>query len=191
MEKIIETERLYFRRFTTKDTGRITYLFNDEEVVKYISLPHPYSEELAKEWISHQNENFKKDIVYDFAIVLKEEDRIIGSMSLVNVAKHKRGEIGYTFGREYWNKGYATEALKALIEYAFKVKKMHKVSASHYKENLASGKAMQNAGMIFEGILIDHMFAKNQFHDLVFYCKINDLDDLNWKNIEEDDIIKK
>ncbi len=175
MQKIFETQRLYFRRFTYKDTGRLAYLFNDLDVTKYFSsLPFPYKESHAKEWISHQNENFKKDLVYDFAIVDKSDDRIIGSISMFNIPKHKKTSIGYMIGKDYWGKGYATEALKAVIEYAFSEKGYHKVSAQHIEDNAASGRVMQKAGMIFEGKRVDEVYKDQKFYTTMVYYKLND-----------------
>lgn len=174
MERIIETDRLYLRRFTMKDSGRVTYLCNDKEVLEnLLMLPYPYTEAHAKEWISYHNENFIKDRLYEFAVVLKEEDRIIGCISLSNISRNLHGEIGYWFGKEYWGEGYATEALKALIDYAFHVKGYHKVFAEHFLENPRSGKVMVKAGMEFEGIRKDHILKDGVFHTVVMYGIVN------------------
>lgn len=175
MNYIFETTRLLFRRFTIKDSGRLTYLFNDEDVVRYlISLPYPYTESHAKEWISHQNENFIQDRIYDFAIIDKSDEKIMGTISLTNNQKHKNGSISYMIGKDYWNKGYATEALKAIIEYAFSMKGYHKVYAEHFEDNKSSGRVMQKAGMGFEGEKIDHVFKDGKFITLKTYYKLND-----------------
>ncbi|MDO5027409.1 MAG: GNAT family N-acetyltransferase [Tissierellia bacterium] len=175
MQKIFESDRLYFRRFTFKDVGRVTYLFNDEEVSKYFSsLPFPYKESHAKEWIGHQNENFKYDLVYDFAIVDKRDDRIIGSISMFNVVKHKKTSIGYMIGRDYWGRGYATEALKAVIEYAFSIKGFHKLYAQFIEGNLASERVMQKAGMIFESKRYHEVLKNDRFLNTIVYYLLND-----------------
>lgn len=174
MEKIIETDRLYLRRFTIKDAGRVTYLCNDKDVIaNLLMLPFPYKEVHAREWISYHNENFIKDKLYEYAVVLKSEDRIIGTVSLSNIKRNQHGELGYWFGKEYWGYGYASEAVKAIIEYAFNVKGYHKVFAEHFIENPRSGKVMKNAGMEFEGIRKDHILKDGVFHTVVMYAIIN------------------
>lgn len=182
MNKVIETERLYFRRFTMKDSGRLTYLLNDPDVVKYTSQPYPYTEELAKNWISRHNEGFLNDKLYNFALVLKEDDRIIGSIYLSHEVKDKRGMVGYSLGKEYWNKGYASEALMALIKYAFEKKGFHKLEARHFEDNIASGQVMKKAGMSIEGRLEDHIFIKGKYETLILYAIINKNNSLNIEN---------
>lgn len=175
MKNTIETERLILRRFTIKDSGRLTYLFNDEDMVKYlISLPYPYTESHGRQWISHHNENFVQDKIYDFALVNKADDRVIGSISLTNNKDHKNGSVAYMIGKEYWNLGYATEALKAIISYAFNVKGYHKVYAEFIEGNDASGRVMEKSGMVFEGKKLDHIYKDGSFHTLFTYCIIND-----------------
>lgn len=175
MNYIFETKRLLFRRFTIKDTGRLAYLFNDEEISKYLSsFPYPYTEVQAKEWIRLHNENFIQNKMYDFAIIDKYDEKIIGTIGLSHNIKHKNGSVSYVIGKEYWNQGYATEALKGIIEYAFSMKAYHKVYAEHFEDNKASGRVMQRAGMIYEGEKIDHIYKDEKYITLKTYYILND-----------------
>lgn len=182
MERYFETKRLYFRRFTYKDSGRVAYLCNDRDLVdNLLYLPYPYTEAHAREWISYHNENFIKERLYEFAIILKEDDRIIGCISLSNDKMNLKGDVGYWIGRDYWGQGYATEALEGLIKYAFEERGFHKICSEHFIYNPASGRVMQKASMDFEGIRKDHIFKNGSFHTVVTYGIINRSDGL--KNI--------
>ncbi|WP_064468310.1 GNAT family N-acetyltransferase [Lederbergia galactosidilytica] len=71
---------------------------------------------------------------------------LYGAISLSNNQKFNNGEIAFWIGEKYWGKGYGTEAAKALIEFAFQEKKLHKVFARYFKSNPASGRIMQKVG---------------------------------------------
>jgi [ribosomal protein S5]-alanine N-acetyltransferase len=82
----------------------------------------------------------------------------------------ENGEVSYSIGYEWWNNGYATEALRAIIEFGFRYMHLHKIAAAHNTDNMASGKVMLKAGMVHEGI-VRHMVrnAKNQYKDCAIY----------------------
>nr|WP_244886848.1 GNAT family protein [Rossellomorea vietnamensis] len=79
-------------------------------------------------------------------------------------------EVSYSIGYDWWNKGYGTEALKAVVEFAFIHMNVHKLSAAHNTDNPASGRIMGKAGMKQEGV-IRHMIrnAKDQYKDCAVY----------------------
>lgn len=80
-------------------------------------------------------------------------------------------ELGYCYGSKYWNKGYATEALKAVIDYLLDECELHVVEAKHYSSNPASGRVMQKAGMMKEAVMIERHYEKdtNSYSDLICY----------------------
>ena len=87
----------------------------------------------------------------------KTIDEPIGALEIVSIIpSYSIGEIGYCFGKKFWNQGYATEALTAVIEFMFDIVGIEKLSARHSYLNPASGKVMINSGMTFDGILKDY-----------------------------------
>jgi len=111
MEKII-TDRLIIRRFDQNDWQDLYEYLSDEEVVKY----EPYdifSEEQAKEEAAKRS----KDESF-YAVCLKENRKLIGNLYLCK-GYFDTWELGYVFNRKYQGKGYATEGVKALLDYAF------------------------------------------------------------------------
>lgn len=144
----LETNRLILRRFELNDSHFMFYNWaNDDEVTKYMS------------WLSHTNENVTKQLLeiwtkdyeninnYQWCIVLKETNEPIGSISLFNCKDDiKQVEFGYCISRKCWNKGYTTEALKAVIDLAFKIG-YERIVGCHMKENVASGKVMIKNGL--------------------------------------------
>ncbi len=103
-----------------------------------------------------------------FAIRLKD-GTLIGCVSLGVSKKDERAELGYWIGQDYWNKGYATEASFACIEFGFNHFNLNKISCRHLGINPSSGRVMEKLGMTKEGYLKQHFKKNGIFHDVVEY----------------------
>ncbi|GAE34749.1 GNAT family N-acetyltransferase [Halalkalibacter akibai] len=77
--------------------------------------------------------------------------------------------MAYWVGKKYWGNGYATEAAKAVLEFAFYEKNYNKVFARCFLSNTASGRVIEKSGIKKEGILRQHVKKDNEFIDLVYY----------------------
>ncbi|MEC5425787.1 GNAT family N-acetyltransferase [Virgibacillus sp. C22-A2] len=169
-ETIIETNRLLLRLFKESDAPEIAKLCNNYNIYKNtLYLPYPYSTEDALLWIKNHLANFKEDKSYEFAITDKITGELYGAIALTNNQKFKNGEIAYWMGEEYWGNGYATEAAKAVVDFAFIEKQYHKVFARYFASNLASGRILEKIGMRKEGVLRNHVLKENKYIDLVYY----------------------
>lgn len=172
--KTITTERLVLRIFEKSDAETVTKLCNNYNIYKNtLYLPYPYSIDYALSWIENHLDNFNVDKSYEFAITDKGTGKLYGAIALSNNQRFHNGEIAYWIGEEFWGNGYATEASKAILEFAFNVKQYHKVYARHFASNLASGKVIEKLGMLKEGVLIDHVMKEDRYEDLVYYGIIN------------------
>lgn len=170
----IETERLILRRFVLDDAEKVAAICNTEEVWKNtLALPHPYTVECGKKWIQNHDKNFSDNRYYDFAITDKTTGELYGCMGMAVDTNSNMGELGYWVGPAYWNKGIATEAARAMIEYGFKIKKFHKINATHYLYNPASGRVMEKAGMEKEGVRKSHVWKIDRFVDVAIYGIVN------------------
>ncbi len=166
----IETERLILRRFTQDDAKMVSHYCNNINLAKStLALPFPYPIESAIGWIQMHQGWFDEDIRYEFAITSKSSGTLIGAVGLGNNKVWHNGEIGYWIGEEHWGCGYATEAVKAVIEWAFKVKQFHRIYARHFESNPASGKVMIKAGMTYEGRQIDHIMKNDHYEHVILY----------------------
>ncbi len=162
--KVIETERLLMRPM---EKGDALYIYknwaSDPLVTRYLSWDYHKSIKETEEYVDFKVKRYlEKEYVFDWIIVLKETGEPIGEMEAVNVSRADNlVEMGDCFGYHYWNKGYATEALKAFIEYMFEEVGVEKVIACHISPNLASGRVMAKAGMHLDGILKGYFIDKN------------------------------
>ena len=115
-QPIIETERLILRRPRLRDAPRIAALLNNFEVTKNLArVPHPYTINMAVDWLIRQKREWSPDTV-TFAVC----DKRNGLMGFCGMHREGRAaEIGYWLGEPYWGKGYMTEATAATIDWYF------------------------------------------------------------------------
>ncbi len=165
---ILRTDRLVLRPFEPADAPRLQLLLNDIDVAKQtLSIPHPYPEGAAADWIAKHSEWLAAGKQAIWAITL--QGAVVGAMGLRLVASHHRAEAGYWVAREAWGRGVATEALRAVIAHGFEVMGLHRIEAHHYPENPASGRVMEKAGMTREGLLRGVVFRDGVPRDNVAY----------------------
>jgi len=89
---------------------------------------------------------------YTFAIETKSDKKFVGLFGLkLGNEKYKRGEVWYKIHRDHWKKGYATESLRAIINFGFENLKLHRIEAGCAVENIASIRVLEKVGMIREG----------------------------------------
>jgi [ribosomal protein S5]-alanine N-acetyltransferase len=157
MEKVVlETERLRLRYLTPDDVDAVFAVIGDPETMKY--YPQKFSREDALGWVSKAQERYRTDGYSLFAVVLKSEGLVIGDCGLMrqNVEGESLVEVGYHFHRDYWGHGYATEASRGCMDYAFKRLNVAKVTSLILSENLASRRVAERNGMAVERQVIFH-----------------------------------
>lgn len=168
---ILETPRLILRPFTPEDVDQVVALCNDWELAKTtLGMPHPYETQHFTGWQARHAQQMENDVAYELAIADKAAGTVMGAISIMGISQqHRHGEIGYWIGREYWGRGYATEAAKALVDFCFQEKNFHRIIGRHFSCNPASGKVMQKIGMTYEGTQREQYFRNDAWQDVVFY----------------------
>ncbi|NOU86203.1 GNAT family N-acetyltransferase [Paenibacillus sp. LMG 31460] len=102
-------------------------------------------------------------------MVKKEDESLIGCMSLGVAKNHKRAELAYWVGQPYWGQGFAIEAAKRIVQFGFEVLELNRIFAAAMTKNLGSYRVMSKIGMKDEGIFKQHILKWDVFEDLVFY----------------------
>lgn len=153
--KVIETDRLLLRPFKLEDTElAFENWHSDPEVTKYLTWPAKEKVSESEEFIKERIDSYQDLKTYDWVIHLKDIDEPIGSIGVVDLNENiNEVEIGYCIGKNWWNQGILTEALKALINFFFEEVKVNRLVAKHDVENPASGRVMEKSGLIYEGTL--------------------------------------
>lgn len=153
----IETERLILNQAAPADIPNIVRYAGNEKIVENTrTMPHPYFEEDAISWLNMANQGFKNGDQYIMAIRLKSNESFIGGIGLTLNIENNRAELGYWVAKPFWNQGYASEAVKAILSYGFKELGLNKIYAAYLTTNEASGKVMIKNGMVKEAELKDH-----------------------------------
>lgn len=168
----LETDRLILRKFKMEDAeGMYNNWATDPETCKFLSWNVHKNLEETKNVIANWIEKYNKDS-YNWIVELKESHEVIGSICDNGFnRRHQVIDIGYCYGSKYWGNGYATEALRKVIEYLLINEKFYIVTANHRSSNPASGKVMEKAGMKKEAILRDRKYdiLTNERFDMIYY----------------------
>ncbi len=169
--KKIETDRLILRKFKHSDVScAFNNWCNDDKVTKYLTWPThtdlKVTESVLNDWIK----SYEKDDFYQWAIVLKEIDEPIGSISVVEInEKANSVHIGYCIGFKWWNKGIVSEAFSAIIPFMFEEMKVNRIEARHDSNNPNSGKVMLKCGLKYEGTLRQSDYNNQGIVDASYY----------------------
>lgn len=162
----IETTRLRLRPYTDADIPELVPLIGTREVAATtLRIPHPYTEKDARDFIARS----RNDDEVRLAITLRNDGRLCGGVGLRLDTEHQHAELGYWIGVPYWGNGYATEAARAMLCHGFEALKLHRIWATHFKPNSASGKILVKLGMRYEGCMREHVCKWGQFVDLECY----------------------
>lgn len=171
--KKIETERLILRKLELSDVESVYNNWcSDKEVSKYVTWDTHQSINDTAEYVKYKVDLYERNYRFDWVVVIKETNEVIGEIDAVKTSvNYSLVELGYCFGSKYWNKGYATEALTAIVKYLKEVANVEKITACHISTNPASGRVMQKAGMTYDATLKEYVVDKNtkQRADLIYY----------------------
>lgn len=168
----LESERLLLREFLKSDFDAVHEYARDPEVVKYM------------EWGPNQREETRRFIdialawqkepertIYEFAVLLKPEEILIGACGIrISPGDPELADIGYCYNRIYWQKGYAAEAARSLIDFGFEKLGLRRIVATCDTENRGSSRVMEKIGMRREGHFIEDKKIKGAYRNTYLYA---------------------
>lgn len=158
------------RPFALSDAADVQRLAGDWAVADTtLSIPHPYPDGAAESWIAGHAERLQRREILVLAVTLRTTGELAGCISLRLHDDHGRAEMGYWLGVPYWNRGYCSEAARALVAYGFEQMGLHRIFAHHLTRNPASGRVMQKAGMTYEGTQRQHIRKDERYEDVAAY----------------------
>jgi [ribosomal protein S5]-alanine N-acetyltransferase len=151
-EIYLKSERLNLRPINLSDLNNIHQLHSLPETDEFNTLGIPENIEETKvildQWISENQK--EKNQIYTFVIEFQQQ--FVGLITLnLGKEKYKNAEFWYKLHANFWNKGFATEALKTLINFAFNDLKLHRITAGCAVENKGSIRVLEKVGMTLEG----------------------------------------
>ncbi|MBO4257427.1 GNAT family N-acetyltransferase [Streptomyces griseorubiginosus] len=163
----ISTERLVLRPFDEDDTSALVEMMNDEQVIAWTSVPHPYTEADARRWatqLAPAERTEGRGIV--FAVTEFLTQRLVGIVHLQNTDWRVRSsEIAYVIAPWARGEGYASEAALVTAQWLFQDQKFERLELRTAADNTASQQVAQKIGCISEGILRNAWIARARTGD--------------------------
>jgi ribosomal-protein-alanine N-acetyltransferase len=149
----IKTARLTIRPFEMDDLdvyhGQI---YSDADVTRYLPGGRPRLREETEDVIAFFIHDRQREGFSINAVIENASGQLIGHCGLHRLKEDRSVEVGYSFGKAHWGKGYATEAAYAALRYGFETLELRRIIALAMPPNIASQRVMQKLGMQYQGV---------------------------------------
>ena len=164
----LKTPRLKLRALSPGDAQGYLDIFSDPETMIFWSGEHIPSMAEAEDMLRKDFHWVESGEALCWGIALPDSNRLIGKISLYFFSKqNRRAETGYILNREFWGRGLMSEALSAVLSYAFEELDMHRIEADVDPDHGASLALLEKFGFVREGTLRDRWFVHGEWHDSV------------------------
>lgn len=173
---LLRTERLVLREFVPDDWRAVYAYQNDPLYLEFYEWEHR-SEQDVKAFVQMFIDQQAQEPRYKFqlAIVLPKTNKLIGDVGIRKPGVNARyAELGYELDPRLWHNGYATEAARAMLDFAFEQMKIHRVMARVIAENQNSRHVLEKLGMRQEGRLRENEYFKGHYWDTLIYGMLED-----------------
>lgn len=175
----IETNRLLLTHLLDSDAAKVFSLFSDSRIIEFYDLEAFTKEDEARSWIHKHRGRFENGEGIRWAIRHKEKGLLLGTCGFNALADRQHsGEIGYEISPDYWGDGIATEAVRAIIEWAFTTGlklPLRRIVARTMLNNEASAGLLKKLGFHEEAIGKRAGHWKGAFHDLRIFVLLSDI----------------
>lgn len=170
----LHTERLSLRMLVDGDKIELFDIRSNSSVNRFIIRDNYKSVEDAEKFISLINKNIRTNESILWAIELKHEKKLIGTICLWNIKRENfRAEIGFELHPAYQKRGLMNEAIKPVLEYGFAKMNLHTIAGVVDPENSASIKLMEKNNFVREAFFKEDTFYKGKFIDTAIYTLLS------------------
>lgn len=162
-------DQVVLREFTRDDVDDVLAIIGDDAVTTWLSFDSRDRAQ-AVAMIEGTIERARQEPRAEFylGVTKRDDDSLIG-FARIGLSGVQAGKLGYAIAAKEWGRGYATDAARALVTYAFKELGLHRITAAIGPDNVASIAVVQQLGFMREGVLRDHVFANGQWRDSVLF----------------------
>ncbi len=164
----LRTNRLKIRSFRETDLEDTFEIYSNKNICRFL-LHEPWTS-------SSKDKEFQKKLMADqltqeasVSLACEVDNKVIGDISIWYTQMKETVEIGYVFNDQYSGKGYASEAIKGVIEYLFNIERVHRIQANLDARNLLSAKLCERVGMRKEAHFIKDFWSKGEWTDTFTY----------------------
>lgn len=166
----IYTDRLILNAITDDDAEIMLKLRSDEKIMFYIDRPLIQSIDEALDLIHNINESVKKNEGFVWAMRLKDNPELIGTIGFWRLNKeHHRGEVGYLMDINHWGKGLMQEAIEKILDYGFNTINFHSIEGVVNPDNAASIKVLERNKFVREAYYKENYYYNGKFLDSGVY----------------------
>lgn len=168
-------EHIYLRAIEPTDLAFLYQLENDERFWTVSNTQKPFSKFLLQQYLDNAQQDIYEAKQLRLIVCEKESSDSVGMVDLFNFEpKHRRVGTGILIAPEFWNKGYAYEAIKLISNFAFQNLDVHQIYANIGAYNSASIKLFEKNGFQQSGIKKDWIYSNGQFENELLYQLINE-----------------
>ena len=170
----LKTERLFLRKIQPGDAMDMFSYSKDSDVTKYLLWdPHP-DEDYTRQYVEYLQERYEVGDFFDWAIIHAQHRCMIGTCGFTRILPQEcAGEVGYVLNPLYKGKGYAREALSAVLDFGFSRLGLHRIYARIIPQNVPSIRVAEACGMQREGVLRESVFLRGEYRDVAVYAKLS------------------
>jgi RimJ/RimL family protein N-acetyltransferase len=166
---VLEAERVRLRPLERADAAELHAVFSDPETMRYWSEPPHPSAARTEAVLDAIDEGFERRELLQWGIERKQDGRLLGTVTLIAAGSQPRAELGYILGREHWRQGYAGEAQRRTIEFAFGELGLHRLEADTHPGNAPSLRSLERLGFRREGLLRKRWIVAGEVSDSVIF----------------------
>jgi [ribosomal protein S5]-alanine N-acetyltransferase len=166
----LQTERLKLIRLTDAHLDDFFQMRSDRETMQYIARPLAKDLGEAKTLLDSIDTAIENNDLINWGITFRDRERVVGTIGFYRMKlEHHRSEVGYMLNRNFHGQGIAQEALKAVIDYGFKVMRLHSIEGVIDPLNKRSEKLLLKHGFVKEAYFKENFYFEGQFLDSVHY----------------------
>jgi RimJ/RimL family protein N-acetyltransferase len=166
----LTSPRLILRPLELRDVPALFEIFSDQNVMRYWSSAPWTDPAEGVELVESLRRDFADASLYEWGVVRTDRGALIGTCTLAHIdAGNRRAEIGFSLRHDHWGQGYMTEAVRALLTFAFGELGLHRLEADVDPRNAASIRLLERLGFQREGYLRERWFVGTEINDTVLY----------------------
>lgn len=165
----LQTDRLDLVEIGPEHLIDVFKLFSDNKVTQFYNIVTLREETEAQKYVDWYISRFAERAGIRWGICLRGHSGLIGTAGFNNFKKQHRANLGYDVRAEFWNKGYATEALKAIINFGFSELDINRIEAEVMQGNTASERVLTKLGFTKEGVLRQWMHWNQKHYDMSMF----------------------
>lgn len=177
---VLTTRRLILRDFVYDDWQVVHAYHQQPRYLRYYEQDGSTPQEtqaFIQMFLDHQAADPRSK--FQLAVILKENELLIGNCGLrLKKAGARTGDIGYELNPDYWGRGFATEAARAIVKFGFEEVQLHRIWSWCVADNVASARVLEKVGLQLEGHLREHEYFKGGYWDTLLYGMLKS----EWKN---------